>query len=78
MEWQPIETAPKDGSIILLMNPEGHYGLGFIEISEFDGKPRGQASYCGRRYMNTASAYCGGYQPTSCTHWMPLPPLPKD
>jgi len=29
MNWQPIETAPQDGDIFLLWEPDGNYVVGF-------------------------------------------------
>ena len=78
MEWQPIETAPKDGKAVLLYKPDermvgeytiaGYWGEwpghedGWIAC---DGKPQGY-------YSNVA----GGRQGYP-THWMPLPPPPE-
>lgn len=67
MEWQPIETAPKDGTNILLFIPEwrpeyqrvvGHWGRSFFGEKWFDNV---------------------GMKALSCrpSHWMPLPEPPK-
>lgn len=62
LKWQPIETAPKDDSSLLL------WGSGWCEpeVGYFD------SGY--RRYCNS---YCTPYlsQPT---HWMHLPEPPKE
>ena len=58
--WQPIETAPKDGSEIILFDPD------YSQRSGFEGRysaPRG----------NWLSSYDSPVKPT---HWMPLPPPP--
>lgn len=61
--WQPIETAPKDGSQILMFAqpvsaPDGRFGIGcFIEW-------RGEGMLWD---------WTWGFQPT---HWMPLPAPP--
>ena len=61
MEWQPIETAPMDGTPLI---------LGLITHGKvwrvFDGRHNGLAWY----------AIDGTYIP-SPTHWMPLPVPPK-
>jgi hypothetical protein len=69
MEWQPIETAPRDGTDILVTGinnlpspyrqfPEARY---YIEITHW-GKSNGVGQFL---------LWCGNYsQPT---HWMPLP-----
>jgi hypothetical protein len=60
MNWQPIETAPKDGTLIDLWTPAGRltdYGWG-LDGAECWTHPDG---------------YVADAQPT---HWMPLPPPP--
>lgn len=78
-QWQPIETAPKDGSEILLSNgrevAQGwwmHKESFTIEHRDLDGRYLGQTEddgYTGWFDHN------GGMQPDP-THWMPLPPAP--
>ena len=61
-EWQPIETAPRDGTMMLvwakewscpvLMTREGRDGIEYWLIGDTDGD---------------------GFP----THWMPLPELPR-
>lgn len=65
--WQPIETAPKDGTPILLWIPDTE--LPWPGHAQDDGRlfsnahgPLNEESY-GRVL--------------TCTHWMPLPPAPK-
>ena len=77
MEWQPIETAPKDGTAVLL------WGLWAGEINGPDETPRvdigqftdGRSDYAGNDWWQllTGDAYACWMQPT---HWMPLPPPP--
>jgi len=67
-EWQPIETAPKDGREILV------YGKWVGEISgDYPMNAIGVA-YSGSLSLTLGDAY-------SCdciaTHWMPLPEPPK-
>lgn len=72
MDWQPIETAPKDGESVLLYFPdgapwnEGNIGIGFWAG---DGSDNWYASECDSHNM-TAD---GQRNPT---HWMPLPVPP--
>ena len=76
-KWQPIETAPKDGTVVLLYKPDermvGEYMLAgywgqWPGINDCwiacDGKPQG--------YL---SGVTGTYQGHP-THWMPLPNPP--
>ena len=70
MNWQPIETAPKDGTVVDL----------YIHNSDHDGGMR--AADCRfnddtdaweDNYRNEVEEY--GYQ---ATHWMPPPEPPKE
>lgn len=72
-EWQPIETAPKDGGWVLLMGGR----IGF----QWDGDTK-PPLVCGQ-FVNNAgwwfafydSGWLGEYE--NPTHWMPLPEPPK-
>lgn len=65
MSWQPIETAPKDGTDILVNAPQVDSG---VTIAFFkDGYWR--LTYDGARF---------GVHVSDPTHWMPLPEPPKD
>lgn len=73
--WQPIETAPKDGSHILLYSPQDVHSafVGFWKDGHKFGRywmaagPEGEACDC-----------AGGWQYTrQPTHWMPLPAAPE-
>lgn len=76
MEWQPIETAPKDGTWILV------YGKG----TEDEDEPRQIAVAQYTNYLNSSItawhwqfAWCdGGHLGyfSEPTHWMPLPSKP--
>ena len=77
--WQPIETAPKDGDVVLLYKPDermvGEYiivgywgewpGVGECWIA-VDGKQLG--------YRSQITGTDQGYP----THWQPLPEPPED
>ena len=61
MTWQPIETAPKDGTLIL------GYKNGEMATVEW--------AYCGESGdWNLVVSWDG--QPWTPTHWMPLPEPP--
>lgn len=65
-QWQPIETAPKDGTWVLLYQGEHvfqGYWFNIIEGHE--------------RWADHSASGCGGYVEAMPTHWMPLPPAPK-
>lgn len=60
--WQPIETAPKDGKLVLLWEPEYYQGKGGHELGLYrDGKWRSLRAFI----LNPS-------------HWMPLPEPPKE
>mgnify|MGYP006935484892 CR=1 FL=1 len=62
--WQPIETAPKDGTRILVCGPDKN-GSQYQDVT---GWPRNWTGDWPTTYM----AYAAGPP----THWMPLPVLP--
>lgn len=66
MNWQPIETAPRDGTAIFAFwaPASGKVHAGCFGVTEFDTV---------RSWVNPEDSddeYC---EPT---HWMPLPPVP--
>lgn len=68
--WQPIETAPKDGTNVLLLNRAGNMACGMWMES---------------RGLGTGWFLRGGSGPDlffnyhhGPTHWMPLPPAPEE
>lgn len=69
--WQPIETAPKDRTRIILYQPDGMW--------RGRGRHRGAAITVGYWHQPAnpeAAGFwvgCGAFRPT---HWMPLPPAP--
>lgn len=72
LEWQPIETAPKDGSEVLLLD-------GCIKTARFyerfkryesDPNPLSNIWFEGVEYGYPLFAY-------NPTHWMPLPKKPE-
>lgn len=76
MGWQPIETAPRDGTPVLV----------YAERFGWEGSPRIVCAVYPKEHYNGWIIYgCGptrhGEQVLdSClpTHWMPLPEPPKD
>lgn len=62
MSWQPIETAPKDGTVVIGYDPSGAYATrsGFEFMRWLDGQ------WCD---PETHRMYP--------THWMPLPDPPE-
>lgn len=72
MEWQPIETAPKDGTEVLLFTaipptgllayPEPQIVSGYFDVVDDE--------WC----ATVANVFGPFVEPT---HWMPLPEAPK-
>lgn len=86
--WQPIETAPKDGTPILGYCPGLSNNREYCQPlkSDFhvvawgtdmrrDGGWIGDIIYEERDYYGYNSAYLSGVNPT---HWMPLPKEPSN
>ena len=71
--WQPIETAPRDGTEILMTNgvnvSSGQWFSEYGGTYDQEGAPNGDGCDDGW------SDWSGGMQPDP-THWMPLPPPP--
>lgn len=59
--WRPIETAPKDGSPVLLFSTSEGQDVGSWEVT-YDA---------GHEWMDAQ-----GYSIYDVTHWQPLPPPP--
>jgi hypothetical protein len=75
-EWQPIETAPRDGVYILLTQDH----IAFLpEIGSYREKTKDKI-IDGNLHIGRPSGWFGrsgvrvAFEPT---HWMPLPPPPK-
>ena len=70
-EWQPIETAPKDGTQLLLYCGNewggiivGHYG-DLLLVNDVTDE------------WETETCWQSGLEKFGVTHWMPLPKPPK-
>lgn len=70
-EWQPIKTAPRDGTPVLIWD-NGVYRAHWSEEAhdyKFEDYPGWQIFDCEDGFYSVASK--------SPTHWMPLPEPPK-
>lgn len=63
MEWEPIETAPKDGSQVPVWNPDNYYGC-WPFMGEWDVR-----SQTWRIHIDGQIIYP--------THWLRIPEPPK-
>jgi len=64
VEWQPIETAPKDGTVIIVygrFSPKENVQTVFYQT----------AAWIDNKWLNAANSWLG-----DVTHWMPLPKAP--
>ena len=78
IEWQPIETVPRDGTKVLLVQDEW-VEIGYWRADEW-GEYETVSEKDGRRiqqWTTRTTGYWGGaeaiYEPT---HWMPVPKPP--
>lgn len=71
-KWQPIETAPKDGSNILLYSPDGIY-----EASWSLRYPPAKDGFWRPLDLPSHGCGCCGEPDDEPTHWMPLPEPPE-
>jgi hypothetical protein len=69
-EWQPIETAPRDGTSVLLFDGEIHEGFwDEVDFNEFSGTPVMSWNYGNLSWIDDTNFWP--------THWMPLPSPPS-
>jgi hypothetical protein len=75
--WQPIETAPKDGTLICAYGiAHGDYGYTEAESTEFKIRWRKNMAGCGMWEIDDITPrYFNGFTPK---HWMPLPDPPTN
>lgn len=75
-EWQPIETAPRDGSQILVYRPQAHLTndpqVKVCRSVQHDKGCWEKTVPPGMDSTNFTDGYC------KPTHWMPLPQPPKE
>lgn len=69
--WQPIETAPKDGTLIV--------GYGPVDMLERKRDHMAIVFWCIKDpWVSGWEVYGGSYLPPNMlTHWMPVPPSPE-
>lgn len=72
-EWQPIETAPRDGTPFLAWDAGDTFQAGCVCFAEFwDADDEGnEAEFV---IISNANGECN--EPPEFTHWMPLPNPP--
>ncbi len=71
-DWQSIETAPKDGTTVMVSRVTAGDGTRAIQLGRFDAGPG--------RWLTMDSDITDGavcYMATMPSHWMPLPEPPR-
>lgn len=81
MDWQPIETAPRDRNILIYTPPIWPGQTGVKEAwwkSPYEGAPMSQCSWETMTGTNLSADVHEALDgtPLGATHWMPLPPPP--
>jgi len=71
LDWQPIETAPRDGTAILIYDGIDYY----VSWYAFDSVFETNKSWIFGKATGPYNAYAEIDTPT---HWMPLPEPPKE
>lgn len=74
--WRPIETAPKDGSSILLFIPGFECRkvyCGYWDDDRYAAKPKPYWSNDAERWLGKVSV-----RSNTPSHWMPFPDPPTD
>lgn len=75
MEWKPIETAPKDGTRVLLYLSCGKQCVARTQVHLFEG-----LKWVIYGEIGKPNCWCLAEEDkdTQLTHWMPLPSPPQD
>lgn len=72
-DWQPIETAPKDGTVVLVVGDRGH-SCAQWRREGWDTGSGWHATVEGQECLDGDDRY--GLKRLSPTHWMPIPSPP--
>lgn len=89
-EWQPIETAPKDGRVFLAYAGQYPQFVAWVETEEEEFIQDDWRWWRWRKVVRREAGFRilmppargmgfgihGNYAPFTPTHWMPLPPHP--
>lgn len=74
-DWQPIDTAPRDGTRVLTWHSMGSGGA---VVNNPSHHAYGQNGWCVIQSTLDELWPSEILETGSVTHWMPLPPPPKD
>jgi hypothetical protein len=78
-DWNPIETAPKDGTKVLLVDinakkPSVYTGAFYVTQQIVNGKYLPESSRWAVNHGLPAGLFFDKFEPT---HWMEIPPIPQ-
>lgn len=75
MGWQPISTAPKDGTVVLVYRPDAYGWGGKVDLAYWDDDRYAKKP---RPYWHSARLIIDIQESRRMapTHWMPLPDPP--
>jgi hypothetical protein len=70
-QWRPIESAPKDGTRIIVVIRASEQGTSDVDVVRW-AKPKSHSEYC---WVATDSdlSFAVIYDDWEVSHWMPLP-----
>lgn len=74
MDWQPIETAPKDGTTVLLFSNKNGLNWNVVGYGFWEGGEDIISGWISFGFTEPA----GNLGLAAPSHWMPLPAPPKD
>ncbi|GAA6176955.1 hypothetical protein NBRC116593_28740 [Sulfitobacter pacificus] len=78
MEWQPIETAPKDGTEILAYSCGDIFTATYLKSNVSNDAPFFATTAAGEPWDCSGTTYRVEHEyRRGITHWMPLPNPPK-
>lgn len=76
MSWQPIETAPLDGTSVLLFVPEWNQPVTVAWYVVTETRDHGVVTFS-KEYWATGT-WISGLPAPKPSHWQPLPKPPSD
>jgi len=76
-DWQPIDTAPKDGTWILGINNRGNQSVIIWKNEALDWFDISRSGWIHPFSDGRLSTFWNGGCGSVATHWMPLPAPPK-
>jgi hypothetical protein len=78
VDWQPIDTAPKDGTWILLFGKgtDDEHETRQIAVAQYTDYLNGRKTKWHWQFAWYDGGYYGVFE--GPTHWMPLPKLPEE